>query len=129
MRKGFTLIELLVVIAIIGLLSSLAIVSLSSARGKANDAKIKSDITQIRTDMVLASEPSGDYTGYAGVPASFVIPACSDDADYNASTSPSGFRVWADLCSEAGDFCIDSTGFSTTTSSAMPTTGPTCPTT
>ncbi|MCX6785799.1 MAG: type II secretion system protein [Candidatus Komeilibacteria bacterium] len=38
-RKGFTLIELLVVIAIIGLLSSLAVVNLNSARGKARDAK------------------------------------------------------------------------------------------
>lgn len=39
LRKGFTLLELMVVIAIIGILSSVAVVSFSSARGKARDAK------------------------------------------------------------------------------------------
>ncbi|MDD5109711.1 MAG: type II secretion system protein [Patescibacteria group bacterium] len=52
-RKGFTLIELLVVIAIIGLLSTLAIVALSSARSKARDSKRTSDMKQVQTALEL----------------------------------------------------------------------------
>ena len=52
-KKGFTLIELLVVIAIIGLLSSLAVVNLNSARGKARDAKRISEIKQLSTILQI----------------------------------------------------------------------------
>ena len=52
-QKGFTLIELLVVIAIIGLLSTLAVVALNSARAKARDAKRVADIKQVQTALEL----------------------------------------------------------------------------
>jgi prepilin-type N-terminal cleavage/methylation domain-containing protein len=52
-RRGFTLIELLVVIAIIGILSSIAIVYLSDARKKANDAKVSSNVTTASTQVEL----------------------------------------------------------------------------
>jgi len=60
-RKGFTLIELLVVIAIIGLLSTLAVVSLNSARAKARDARRLSDVKQLSTvlEMESTSNPAG----------------------------------------------------------------------
>jgi type II secretion system protein G len=59
--KGFTLIELLVVIAIIGVLSSVVLTSLSSARSKANAAKRVSDIHQIRTAIEAYYSSTGGY--------------------------------------------------------------------
>lgn len=60
--KGFTLIELLVVIAIIGLLATLAIVSLRNAQQRARDTKRVTDAKSIQTAVELyASENSNAY--------------------------------------------------------------------
>ncbi len=58
---GFTLIELLVVISIIGLLASVVLVSLNSARTKARDAKRVADIKQIATALELYFDQNGSY--------------------------------------------------------------------
>jgi general secretion pathway protein G len=71
-KKGFTLIELLVVIAIIGLLSTLAIVALNSARQKSRDAKRVADVKQIQTALELYYN---DNFGYP--PASNVVSGSS----------------------------------------------------
>lgn len=60
-KRGFTLVELLVVISIIGLLSSFAMVSLTSARMKARDALRKGDMAQLRTALVLYFDDNGRY--------------------------------------------------------------------
>ncbi len=58
---GFTLIELLVVIAIIGVLASVIIASLDSARAKGQDAVRKSDLTQIATALELYYNNHGTF--------------------------------------------------------------------
>ena len=59
--KGFTLIELLVVIAIIGVLSSVVLASLNSARAKASDAKRVADMRQVNVAMELYYDTYGNY--------------------------------------------------------------------
>ena len=60
-KKGFTLIELLVVVAIIGLLSTLAVVALSTAREKTRDSKRLSDLKNIQTALELHYTGNNQY--------------------------------------------------------------------
>ncbi|MES2134898.1 MAG: prepilin-type N-terminal cleavage/methylation domain-containing protein [Patescibacteria group bacterium] len=55
-KRGFTLIELLVVIAIIGILSSVVLASLNTARLKSRDARRFSDIKQLQIALALYSD-------------------------------------------------------------------------
>ncbi|PIS42972.1 MAG: hypothetical protein COT24_00675 [Candidatus Kerfeldbacteria bacterium CG08_land_8_20_14_0_20_40_16] len=52
-KKGFTLIELLVVIAIVGLLATIAIVAMNSARQASRDTKRIADIKQIASALEI----------------------------------------------------------------------------
>ena len=60
-RHAFTLIELLVVIAIVGLLSTIAIVSLKYTLVKSRDAKRKADFSQISKALELYYQDNGKY--------------------------------------------------------------------
>lgn len=59
--RGFTLIELLVVIAIIGLLSSIVLASLSTARTKGQDAARILDTKSLKTAMELYYSDNHGY--------------------------------------------------------------------
>ena len=84
-KGGFTLIELLVVIAIIGILSSVVLVSLNSARQKGKDARVISDVQQIRT----ALESGYNGSAYPDLNASA---ACNANAAGN-QVSATGFAT------------------------------------
>lgn len=72
-KKGFTLIELLVVVAIIGLLSTLSILALNTARARARDAKRVADVRQMQTALEMYFNDMGVYPVTASVTAGSVI--------------------------------------------------------
>ena len=73
--SGFTLIELLVVIAIIGLLSSIVLASLNTARARGRDARRVADMHSVVQALELyandnkgryPANPTSDFTGACG---------------------------------------------------------------
>lgn len=86
-KKGFTLVELLVVIAIIGLLSTLAIVALNSARQKSRDAKRVADIKQIQTALELYFNDQNAYPSGSALALGALIDCNSAACDTISSTN------------------------------------------
>ena len=135
-NQGFTLIELLVVIAIIGILSSVVLASLNTARNKGNDAAVKANLSNLRAAAALYYDDSnGNYS--TTTIATLPVPSCVTASSFFANgtvanavtavtnaggvptcilggTSGSKADKWAISAplKGGGSWCVDSNGLS-----------------
>lgn len=150
--KGFTLIELLVVIAIIGILSSIVLASLNTARAKGSDAAIKGDFAGMRPQAAIYYDDNKSYgadaiTGACDVADSlFVDPTIAaaiaqaqtqsgavdaiclaDDGVASTGIAATNWAVSIPLKTDpASSWCVDSNGFANIGVATMVSDVPSC---
>lgn len=130
-NRGFTLIELLVVIAIIGILSSVVLASLSTARTRGQIAAVQADLSGMRAQAELYAQSNSNQYATAAVTsctaatsvfsgtnslATLITGATSKGATLTCYASTTGWTVGAAI---GGTYmCVDGNGKSTSSSTA-----------
>jgi type IV pilus assembly protein PilE len=133
---GFTLIELLVVIAIIGVLSSVVLASLNTARNKGTNAAIKANLSGARAEAEIYYDTNGNYTAVCSAAANGILDNATAAQKAIGSTvavtvgavgSPTVLACnhsatgWAMQAPMTGSvyFCVDSNGAALESASSM----------
>lgn len=122
---GFTLIELLVVIAIIGILSSVVLGALNTARDKGTDTAIKSNLNNARSQAELFYDNFFTYlnvclSGSDNISSLVTAATNSGGVGTQCEDIALGWAANSQLKSTSAStsppwYCVDYTGRSTTT--------------